>query len=107
MFQLNKKFRQAHAIKMTSWRSADFIEMEDLLQHFSDPNIMDIKMGKRTFLELEVKNPVLRKDLYEKMVTIDPNAPTEEERQQEAITKLRYMQVGEMLTQVFKWIKSN
>ncbi|XP_025082226.1 inositol-trisphosphate 3-kinase homolog isoform X2 [Pomacea canaliculata] len=72
-----------------------FIEMEDLLQHFSDPNIMDIKMGKRTFLELEVKNPVLRKDLYEKMVTIDPNAPTEEERQQEAITKLRYMQFRE------------
>nr|KAG5688145.1 hypothetical protein BaRGS_028438 [Batillaria attramentaria] len=72
-----------------------FIEMEDLLQHFSDPNIMDIKMGKRTFLELEVKNPVLRKDLYEKMVTIDPDAPTEEEKKQEAITKLRYMQFRE------------
>ncbi|KAL8561783.1 hypothetical protein ACOMHN_010717 [Nucella lapillus] len=72
-----------------------FIEMDDLLQHFSDPNIMDIKMGKRTFLELEVKNPVLRKDLYEKMVTIDPDAPTQEEKRQEAITKLRYMQFRE------------
>ncbi|XP_076445157.1 inositol-trisphosphate 3-kinase homolog [Babylonia areolata] len=72
-----------------------FIEMDDLLQHFSDPNIMDIKMGKRTFLELEVKNPVLRKDLYEKMVTIHPDAPTEEEKKQEAITKLRYMQFRE------------
>lgn len=72
-----------------------FIEMDDLLQHFSDPNIMDIKMGKRTFLELEVKNPVLRKDLYEKMVTIDPDAPTQEEKKQEAITKLRYMQFRE------------
>ncbi|KAK7112455.1 inositol-trisphosphate 3-kinase homolog [Littorina saxatilis] len=72
-----------------------FIEMEDLLQRFSDPNIMDIKMGRRTFLELEVKNPVLRKDLYEKMVTIDPDAPTEEEKKQEAITKLRYMQFRE------------
>ena len=48
----------------------------------------------RTFLELEVKNPVLRKDLYEKMVTIDPDAPTEEEKKQQAITKLRYMQVS-------------
>ncbi|KAK7112454.1 hypothetical protein V1264_011907 [Littorina saxatilis] len=72
-----------------------FIEMEDLLQRFSDPNIMDIKMGKRTFLELEVKNPVLRKDLYDKMVMIDPDAPTEEEKKQEAITKLRYMQFRE------------
>ena len=50
--------------------------------------------GCRTFLELEVKNPVLRKDLYEKMVTIDPDAPTEEEKKQEVITKLRYMQVS-------------
>ena len=47
----------------------------------------------RTFLESEVKNPVLRKDLYEKMIAIDPCAPTENERDQQAITKLRYMQV--------------
>ncbi|ESO84513.1 hypothetical protein LOTGIDRAFT_132004 [Lottia gigantea] len=72
-----------------------FIEIEDLLQHFKDPNIMDIKMGKRTFLESEVKNPVLRKDLYQKMIDLNPNAPTEEERKQEAITKLRYMQFRE------------
>jgi 1D-myo-inositol-triphosphate 3-kinase len=48
----------------------------------------------RTFLESEVKNPALRSDLYEKMVKIDPTAPTEEEHSQGAITKLRYMQVG-------------
>ena len=47
----------------------------------------------RTFLESEVKNPVLRKDLYEKMITLDPDAPTTEERENGAITKLRYMQV--------------
>ncbi|KAH9513787.1 hypothetical protein Btru_031403 [Bulinus truncatus] len=73
----------------------DFIEIEDLLRHFNDPSIMDIKMGTRTFLEAEVKNPVLRKDLYEKMVKVDPNAPAPEERAQEAITKLRYMQFRE------------
>ncbi|XP_041374297.1 inositol-trisphosphate 3-kinase homolog isoform X2 [Gigantopelta aegis] len=72
-----------------------FIEIEDLLQHFNDPNIMDIKMGKRTFLESEVKNAVLRKDLYEKMIALDPNAPTTEERENQAITKLRYMQFRE------------
>ncbi|XP_050419390.1 inositol-trisphosphate 3-kinase homolog [Patella vulgata] len=72
-----------------------FIEIEDLLYHFKDPNIMDIKMGKRTFLESEVRNPALRKDLYEKMVSVDCMAPTDEERKQKAITKLRYMQFRE------------
>ncbi|XP_033728289.1 inositol-trisphosphate 3-kinase homolog isoform X2 [Pecten maximus] len=77
------------------YNSEFFIEMEDLLQHFTNPNIMDIKIGKRTFLESEVKNPVQRKDLYEKMVALDPNAPTETERKNKAITKLRYMQFRE------------
>jgi len=27
--------------------SVVFIEIEDLLQHFSEPNLMDIKMGTR------------------------------------------------------------
>jgi len=72
-----------------------FIEMEDLLHHFNDPSIMDIKMGTRTFLEAEVKNPVLRTDLFDKMVKLDPEAPTAEERAQGAITKLRYMQFRE------------
>ena len=30
-------------------------------------------------------------DLYQKMISIDPEAPTEEERQQSAIIKPRYM----------------
>ncbi|XP_064598159.1 inositol-trisphosphate 3-kinase homolog isoform X2 [Liolophura sinensis] len=72
-----------------------FIEMEDLLHNFHDPNIMDIKMGCRTFLEAEVKNPVMRKDLYEKMIRLDPDAPTPEEHDERAITKLRYMQFRE------------
>ncbi|CAH1790562.1 unnamed protein product [Owenia fusiformis] len=72
-----------------------FIEMEDLLRHFTDPSIMDIKMGSRTFLESEVKNPVLRKDLYEKMVKLDASEPTEEENSQSSVTKLRYMQFRE------------
>ena len=54
---------------------------------------MDIKMGTRTFLESEVKNPALRKDLYEKMTKLNPDEPTAEEHRLKAVTKLRYMQV--------------
>ncbi|XP_063411080.1 inositol-trisphosphate 3-kinase homolog isoform X1 [Mytilus trossulus] len=91
---------EAHSIIPIFYREVEyngdfFIEMEDLLQHFDNPNIMDIKIGTRTFLESEVKNPVLRKDLYEKMIDLDPDAPTEDERDQQAITKLRYMQFRE------------
>lgn len=68
-----------------------FIELQDLLHGFHDPNVMDIKIGFRTFSENEVSNTTLREDLYKKMIAIDPSAPTAEEHQQKAITKLRYM----------------
>jgi len=32
---------------LTLFHSTVFIEIEDLLQHFAEPNIMDIKMGMR------------------------------------------------------------
>ncbi|KAK2158134.1 hypothetical protein LSH36_176g00016 [Paralvinella palmiformis] len=72
-----------------------FIEIEDLLQHFNNPTIIDIKMGTRTFMESEVKNQNLRSDLYEKMIKINIDEPTQEEHKQRAITKLRYMQFRE------------
>lgn len=52
-------------------------------------------MGTRTFLESEVKKSAARPDLYQKMVAIDPTAPTEEEHKWKAVTKLRYMQFRE------------
>lgn len=72
-----------------------FIELQDLLHGFRDPHVMDIKMGTRTFLEDEVCNARARPDLYEKMVRLDPNAPTESEHAARAVTKLRYMQFRE------------
>lgn len=72
-----------------------FIILEDLLQRFHNPSVMDVKMGTRTFLENEVSNLSLRDDLYEKMVKIDCNEPSEEEHKQKAITKLRYMEFRE------------
>lgn len=55
-------------------------------------------MGRRTFLESEVKNTKLRNDLYKKMITVAPTEPTEEEHRQEAVTKLRYMLFRERMS---------
>ena len=73
-----------------------FIEMEDCLSSFeSTPCIMDCKIGIRTYLEEELQKansqPKLRKDMYEKMVAVDPTAPTEQEHLQKGVTKCRYM----------------
>lgn len=74
---------------------SDYLELEDLLVDFENPSIMDVKMGVRTYLEDELTKarikPKLRKDMYEKMVAIDPSEPTEEEHRLKAVTKPRYM----------------
>lgn len=44
------------------------------------------------------ERPRLRKDMYDKMVAVDPKAPTEEERAQQGILKPRYMQWRETLS---------
>ncbi|KJE95431.1 inositol 1,4,5-trisphosphate 3-kinase [Capsaspora owczarzaki ATCC 30864] len=72
-----------------------YVQMEDLLASFVRPSLMDIKMGKRTFLESEVTKLDKRSDLLEKMREIDPNEPTPEEIDSGGITKLRYMQFRE------------
>ena len=41
-----------------------------------------------------MKNMELRRDLYDKMVSLDASEPTCEEHEQKAVTKLRYMQVS-------------
>uniref|UniRef100_A0A1I7Y7K4 Kinase n=1 Tax=Steinernema glaseri TaxID=37863 RepID=A0A1I7Y7K4_9BILA len=79
-------------------KNESFIEIQDLLSQFPgvlSRAVMDIKIGTRTFLEAEVKNATKRADLYQKMVAIDPSAPTEAEKAEGAITKLRYMQFRE------------
>ncbi|KAK3793199.1 hypothetical protein RRG08_012875 [Elysia crispata] len=73
-----------------------YIQLQDLLASFTQPCVMDVKMGVRTYLEAELekarKSPTLRKDMYQKMIEVDSNAPTKEEHQQKAVTKPRYMQ---------------
>lgn len=75
-----------------------YLELQDLLQGFKDPAVMDIKMGRRTFLESEVTNTNLRNDLYKKMIAVAPNEPTAEEHQHQAVTKLRYMLFREQMS---------
>lgn len=79
-----------------------FNVMDDLLDNFDSPSIMDCKMGSRTYLEEDLmkarESPRLRKDMYEKMISVDPGAPTEEERAQQGVLKPRYMKWRESLS---------
>ncbi|XP_072519232.1 inositol-trisphosphate 3-kinase B [Salminus brasiliensis] len=73
-----------------------YIRLEDLLSGLKQPVIMDCKMGIRTYQEEEIikarTKASLRTDMYQKMVKVDPAAPTEEENERRGVTKLRYMQ---------------
>lgn len=55
-----------------------------------------------TYLEDELQiareRPQPRKDMYEKMIAVDPEAPTAQERAQQAVLKTRYMQWRETLS---------
>ncbi|XP_073336087.1 inositol-trisphosphate 3-kinase C [Pagrus major] len=80
----------------------DYNMMDNLLNNFSTPAVMDCKMGSRTYLEEELlvarERPQPRHDMYEKMVAVDPEAPTVQERAQQAVLKTRYMQWRETLS---------
>ncbi|XP_029352791.1 inositol-trisphosphate 3-kinase B isoform X2 [Echeneis naucrates] len=77
-------------------------QMEDLLAEFEFPCVMDCKMGVRTYLEDELtkarKKPSPRPDMYQKMIEVDPEAPTPQENDQKAVTKPRYMQWRETIS---------
>eukprot|EP00747_Dinoflagellata_sp_TGD_P147489 gnl/TRDRNA2_/TRDRNA2_176821_c0_seq1.p1 gnl/TRDRNA2_/TRDRNA2_176821_c0~~gnl/TRDRNA2_/TRDRNA2_176821_c0_seq1.p1 ORF type:complete len:590 (+),score=94.50 gnl/TRDRNA2_/TRDRNA2_176821_c0_seq1:86-1855(+) len=70
-----------------------FIRISNILHDFSQPKVMDIKLGVRTYLESECDNPKLRPDLYEKMEKMYPHEVTSSEREVKAITKHRWMSV--------------
>ncbi|EDQ92745.1 uncharacterized protein MONBRDRAFT_30714 [Monosiga brevicollis MX1] len=74
-----------------------YLKLQNLVAGCSHANIMDVKMGVRTFLEADVARSKPRLDLLNKLVAIDPEEPTEEEKQV-GITKMRYMQFREQLS---------
>ncbi|KAI4803803.1 hypothetical protein KUCAC02_025451 [Chaenocephalus aceratus] len=79
-----------------------FLHMTDLLSNFDLPNVMDCKMGVRTYLEEELvrarERPKQREDLYSKMVEVDSEGPTPQEHSQRGVTKPRYMQWRESMS---------
>ncbi|ETE61586.1 Inositol-trisphosphate 3-kinase A, partial [Ophiophagus hannah] len=79
-----------------------YLQLDDLLANFEGPCVMDCKMGVRTYLEEELtkarEKPKLRKDMYKKMIDVDPLAPTAEENTHHAVTKPRYMQWRETIS---------
>ncbi|XP_015041213.2 uncharacterized protein IP3K2 isoform X3 [Drosophila pseudoobscura] len=72
-----------------------YLQLQDLLSDYVQPCVMDCKVGVRTYLEEELskakEKPKLRKDMYDKMIQIDAQAPTLEEHAAKAVTKPRYM----------------
>jgi len=67
-----------------------FLELENLVEGVENACVMDTKIGSRTFI-LCSNNHTKRHDLYEKMIKLCPDEPTAEEREEEKITKHRYM----------------
>ena len=71
----------------------EFIQLQDCLSSFTLPSVMDCKIGVRTYLEEELakakEKQKLRKDMYEKMIAVDPNAPSAKEHEWKGVTKPR------------------
>ena len=76
---------------ISSVEEGQYTEIQCCLDTFNTPNICDVKMGVRTFLEGETTITKPRHDLYLKMIKEDPAAPTEMEKAAETITKFRYL----------------
>ena len=53
----------------------EYIKMQDLLLSMSSPNVADVKLGVRTYLEDEVQNKKRRMDLLEKAKGLKVNHP--------------------------------
>jgi 1D-myo-inositol-triphosphate 3-kinase len=68
-----------------------FLCLEDLLDGFTNPKILDVKLGFRTFSESECECTKLRPELFKKMLDKFPEHLSAEERAAGAVTKHRWM----------------
>lgn len=73
-----------------------YMRLANILHGFkSAPNIMDWKLGIRSFGEEEASKRKLRKDLYEKLLEFYPDQVTQEEREAQGCTKYRWMAISD------------
>jgi len=77
-----------------------FMRVGNLLTGMDNPTIMDCKLGCRSFSEKDVTDAKPRADLYEKMLKLNPDLLTEEERTLGAITKHKYMSTRDAMSSI-------
>uniref|UniRef100_A0A9J7ZFS6 Kinase n=1 Tax=Cyprinus carpio carpio TaxID=630221 RepID=A0A9J7ZFS6_CYPCA len=94
----------AHLVRQTQGVPEGFLLTHILLhaeRHFVQ-GVPLLTQEVKTYLEDELVRarvkPKLREDLYNKMLEVDSEAPTVEEKKQKAVTKPRYMQWRESLS---------
>jgi len=74
----------------------DYMKLENVLHTFDErPNVMDWKLGVRSFSEHEVTSTKMRGDLFLRMEKYFPDDITTEEREAQACTKFRWMQLND------------
>jgi len=72
--------------------------VQDLTTGMASPCVMDIKMGIRTSLEVDVHDNTPRPDLLKKMDAINPREAKSDERKAGGVTKHRYLTYRDNLT---------
>ncbi|KAF7255483.1 hypothetical protein EG68_07054 [Paragonimus skrjabini miyazakii] len=87
----------------TMFNGKRYLRMQDLLYKRRFLSVMDCKIGQRTYTEDEatIEETAMhrpRADMYEKMVALDPDAPTLDEHRVRSVSKLRYMRWREAVS---------
>eukprot|EP00930_Biecheleria_cincta_P015623 TRINITY_DN12968_c0_g1_i1.p1 TRINITY_DN12968_c0_g1~~TRINITY_DN12968_c0_g1_i1.p1 ORF type:complete len:516 (-),score=95.28 TRINITY_DN12968_c0_g1_i1:28-1575(-) len=78
---------------------SQYLQLSNLLKTFQrGPVAMDCKLGARSFTEREVTSTALRKDLYQRLIALDPSHPSKEEHEAGACTKYRWMEFNDHFT---------
>jgi len=77
-----------------------YIRIQNLLQDYMRPKVMDVKLGCRTFGEAECSNADPRPDLYKRMCEMYPSEVTAEEHASGSTSKFRWMTVRDSMSTI-------